>query len=124
MLLKKIINNIIILFNSIISTKILEFAKKIYNSIIEDKDKIRMDNSKKSGIYCLVNKINNKLYVGRSKDIRKRFNVYLSPYYYKNPKFSLIKRSIIKYGLINFSFIILEYISKDDLIYMRKREQY
>lgn len=110
--------------SSIIPEKIIKYVKKIYNGILDDKEKIKKDNDKKSGIYCLLNKVNSKIYVGRSKDLKRRAYVYMSPSYYKNREFTLLKRSIIKYGLINFSFIILEYTTQNDLVYMRQREQY
>lgn len=53
-------------------------------------------------IYCYTNNINNKKYIGQSKDIKRR----CKPSNYKGcTKFY---NAIKKYGIENFSFIILE----------------
>ena len=57
-----------------------------------------------SGIYKIENKLNQKVYIGQSKDIRRRF------YYHANgtgcnPH---LYRSFQKYGLENFTFEILK----------------
>ena len=37
------------------------------------KDIILKDNKNRAGVYCIVNKINNKIYIGSSLDLRFRF---------------------------------------------------
>ena len=57
------------------------------------------------GIYQITNKINNKIYVGQSIDIERRWNQH------KYGKGNIIVRNAIqKYGLDNFEFEILETI--------------
>ena len=62
-------------------------------------------NSKKCGIYMIKSKINNKMYIGQSIDIERRWDQH------KYGKGNIILRNAIKkYGLNNFEFLILEEI--------------
>jgi group I intron endonuclease len=55
------------------------------------------------GIYQVTNKVNNKIYIGQSIDIERRWNQH------RYGKGSLILRNAIKkYGIDNFEFLILE----------------
>ena len=60
------------------------------------------------GIYCIENIINGKMYVGQSRNIRKRLIVHLSraksPLTHKSALYS----AMVKYGIDNFSIKILE----------------
>lgn len=56
-------------------------------------------------IYKITNKINNKIYIGQTNDIKKRFNSH------KNNKKSVISKAINKYGVDNFIFEIIETIN-------------
>nr|ATI20423.1 GIY-YIG endonuclease [Juglanconis juglandina] len=71
-------------------------------------------------VYRWVNNLNGNMYVGSSINLRIR----LYPYYDKD-KLSkssrIIDRALLKYGHQNFSFEILEYCTKENVI---KREQY
>lgn len=75
----------------------------------------------KSGIYCIKNKINNKVYIGSSQQIQYRLMGHL--YYLKNQKHQNrhLQRAFNKYSENNFEFIILEKVNKNKLI---EREQY
>ena len=62
-------------------------------------------------VYCIKNKLNGKVYVGKSKDAIKRFRIHLKiakggkeKY---SRKFHAIHAAITKYGIENFSFEIL-----------------
>lgn len=54
---------------------------------------------KQSGVYCIVNKCNGKLYIGTCKDLRKRFSKHRSRMKSKSKQF--ITHAIIKYGTNN-----------------------
>lgn len=75
------------------------------------------------GIYKITNKINNKVYIGQSKDIEKRwkehkfgcFNKNISDYDSKK------NRAFRKYGIDNFCFEVIELL--DELL-LDEREKY
>lgn len=63
------------------------------------------------GIYCILNKINGKRYVGKSKNIQSRYKSHL--YMLKNTTESKdlnrhLKNAVLKYGIENFELIVLE----------------
>lgn len=75
----------------------------------------------KSGIYCIINRINGKCYIGSAVNISKRLinhrynlnkNVHDNVY---------LQSSWNKHGKENFEFNVLEYVEKEKLI---EREQY
>lgn len=58
------------------------------------------------GIYKIINCINNKIYIGQSGNIEKRFKEHKNSV---NKKINIpLYRAIRKYGLNNFEFIIIE----------------
>lgn len=61
------------------------------------------------GIYKIVNKLNNKVYIGQSNDILRRFNEH------KNRNVIQIDKAIQTYGVDNFSFEILEECELEEL---------
>jgi group I intron endonuclease len=75
----------------------------------------------KSGIYLWTNNLTNECYVGRSINLKRRFNYYFNPKRLKEAEFSLICRALLKYGYENFSLEIIEYISEEKIV---EREQY
>lgn len=59
------------------------------------------------GIYKIISP-NNRIYIGQSVDIEKRFKSY-KRLYVKNQKQTKLHRSFIKYGVLNHKFeIVLE----------------
>jgi group I intron endonuclease len=75
----------------------------------------------KGGIYLWTNNLTNECYVGRSINLKRRFNYYFNPKRLKEAEFSLICRALLKYGYENFSLEIIEYISGEGIV---EREQY
>lgn len=60
-------------------------------------------------VYKIRNLINGKSYIGKSKNVKKRFQAHeRGAYWYRNGKVSLISKAIAKYGLDNFEFEILK----------------
>lgn len=85
---------------------------KTYKNLKEDRDGIIKGEKDKSGVYCLVNKINNHTYVGSSIHLASRIKNYLNTSFIKNSKnvnMPIIK-ALIKYDHSNFSLLILEYV--------------
>ena len=72
---------------------------------------------KKIGIYKITNLINNKVYIGQSKNIKKRWNSHRSRAFNSNaPDYeNVLYRSIRKYGLENFTFEVIENCSMKEL---------
>ena len=70
-----------------------------------------------SGIYKIENKINGKIYVGKTVNFRKRYVSYKASYYNRTERqinFYLMS-SIDKYRPENFTFSVLEFCGIDDL---------
>lgn len=61
--------------------------------------------SKKIGIYLILNKINQKIYVGQSRDIMRRWSKHRTELHLTTH----LVRAFLKYGLENFQFVVLEY---------------
>ena len=57
------------------------------------------------GIYKITNQINNKVYVGQSSCIERRWAEHL---YYSENEQTLLQRAFKKYGITNFKFEVLE----------------
>lgn len=55
------------------------------------------------GIYKITNNINNKIYIGQSVHIKRRWAEHCKP-----SSDSLISKAIKKYGKDNFTFEIIE----------------
>jgi group I intron endonuclease len=77
--------------------------------------------SKKSGIYSILNKINNKRYIGKACDIKGRWANHMSELKYEKHVNPHLQRAWIKYGKENFEFSVLEYCEKNLL---KDREQH
>lgn len=60
------------------------------------------------GIYCITNNINNKRYIGQSKDIYKRWSVHICLLNKGEHDNKHLQNSWSKYGESNFSFTIIE----------------
>jgi group I intron endonuclease len=90
---------------------------KVYNSLKEDRAEILKDQKNKSGVYCLVNKINGYTYVGSSINLASRMKNYLNNIFLKSKQNSNmpIVKALLKYDQSNFSLLILEYVEPESL---------
>src|SRR5229473_3044646 len=61
-----------------------------------------------SGIYGIKNTINNKIYIGSSKNIEERFKQHISALNHNKHCNIHLQRSWIKHGEINFEFLIIK----------------
>jgi len=94
------------------------------NKILLNKLDIFKDNKDKPGIYKIYNIINNKYYIGRSTNLRRRFLEYYNKNYLNREVTSgnsRICNALLTYGYINFSFEVLEYCDKN---FIAEREGY
>lgn len=84
----------------------------VYDNFKEDRVKILKEQKDKSGIYCLINKINGHSYVGSSINLASRMKIYLNNTFLKskqNNNMPIIK-ALLKYNQSNFTFLILEHV--------------
>ena len=79
----------------------------------------------KIGIYCIRNLVNNKVYVGKSKNIYLRLKQHITQLNTKNKNENpyLIK-SWHKHGKNNFEYFVLEYFDNLDENFLKQRELY
>lgn len=70
---------------------------------------------KLSGIYCIRNIINNKVYIGKSINLLKRKTSHFSNLKQNKHKNFKLQGSINKYGIDKFIFEILEYCDNKDI---------
>ena len=69
-----------------------------------------MNKFKKSGIYCIKNLKNGKVYVGSSKNIEHRRTEHFNSLLKGNHHCSHLQKSYNKYGLKYFIFCVVEYV--------------
>lgn len=76
------------------------------------------------GIYKITNLINNKVYIGQSVNVLKRFAAHKNrPFNPKSRQYeSYFYRAIRKYGLENFKFEVIEKCKKEEL--NKKEKEY
>lgn len=66
------------------------------------------------GIYKITNKINQKCYIGKSKNITERWNYHKTRYNDEREYDKPLYRAFRKYGIENFTFNILEELQEYD----------
>jgi group I intron endonuclease len=94
---------------------------KIYNNMDLYKFQVVYENKGCAGIYRIINLTNNKIYVGSSVNLSRRFTSYYSFKHIDRWKTRIICKALIKYGYSNFQLDILEYCAPEKCI---EREQY
>lgn len=67
------------------------------------------------GIYKITNLINNHSYIGLSTHIEDRWKYHKTPYNWEREKNKTLYQAILKYGIDNFKFEILEECSVEEL---------
>lgn len=89
----------------------------VYNNFKEDRACILKEQKDKSGVYCLINKINGHSYVGSSINLSSRMKNYLNNTFLKsrqNTNMPVVK-ALLKYGQYNFTLLILEHVESEYL---------
>ena len=88
-----------------------------YPNFKENKSAVLKQQKDKSGVYCLVNKINGHSYIGSSINLASRMKNYLNNAFLKsrqNINMPIVK-ALLKYDQSNFELLILEYIEPKSL---------
>lgn len=90
---------------------------KVYGNFKEDRVKITKEELGRSGVYCLINKVDGHAYVGSSINLASRMRNYLNNAYLKSQQNinMPITRALLKYDQSNFSLLILEYVESASL---------
>lgn len=65
----------------------------------------------KSGIYCIRNIIDNKVYIGSAINLQKRWNRHVSHLNHNKHHSIRLQKAFNKYGKSNFAFEVLDYVS-------------
>lgn len=73
------------------------------------------------GIYLIVNTINCKVYVGSSSKINRRFSNHKSALNRNAHKNEYLQSAWLKYGELNFKFVIIELCSIDELLLIEQK---
>jgi group I intron endonuclease len=69
----------------------------------------------KSGIYGIINLVSNKLYIGKSINIPKRFKQHI-----KKTHNTSLRNAINKNGLHNFAFVVFVFVPSQNKFYIKK----
>lgn len=75
--------------------------------LLEIQNQIKDENRHKAGVYMILNKINNKKYIGSAST--NKINVKIRNHMIHQTGSKLVSVAVAKYGIENFSFYILEY---------------
>lgn len=79
----------------------------------------------KIGVYCIENTINNKKYIGHSKNIYQRISTHMSNMKYNyNSGNRYLNNSVKKYGISKFKYYVLEYLDVYDEMIIKQLELY
>lgn len=76
----------------------------------------------KKGIYIIKNKVNNKVYIGQSKNLGQRYASHIRRIKTKTHYNEILQRAFEKYGIDNFEYSILEEVLEDNIL--NEREKY
>lgn len=78
---------------------------------------------KASGIYAIINKVNDKAYIGSTLyGFNHRWGVHKSYLKYGNHNNRHLQHSWNKYGADNFDFVVLEYVDDADGLLIKEQE--
>lgn len=98
---------------------------KIYENFFTDRKILYKDfkGDTNSYVYLIVNKLNGKIYVGSTRSMKIRVTNYFNLSHLASQKRRPISSAMLKYGLVNFAFIIIERVDTS-LYNLEVRETY
>lgn len=74
-----------------------------------------------SGIYCIINKINNHRYIGSAKDLKRRKSGHFRELRSNEHINIYLQRAYNKYGEANFEFQVIELVSDKSILIEREQ---
>ncbi len=85
---------------------------KVYENFYSDRKILYKDFKcdSNSYIYIIVNKLNGKIYVGSTRSMKNRVSNYFNLAHLASQERRPISSAMLKYGLVNFAFIIIEQV--------------
>jgi hypothetical protein len=120
-------------FSTIINKNILDVLDRlkpvkwvgVYEHFFNDRKKLykQFKEDFKGKIYIIVNKLNGKIYVGSTRSLKIRLQNHFNLSNKLAETGRPLSKAIIKYGLVNFAFIIVEEVDLD-LHNLEDRETY
>jgi len=101
------------------------YVLKVYENFYADRRILYKDfnGDTNSYIYLIVNKLNGKIYVGSSRSLKNRASNYFNLAHLASQERRPISSAILKYGLVNFAFIVIEQVDTS-LYNIEVRETY
>ena len=116
--------NILSVIDRIKPVEVLEIYENFYNDRKVLYKKYKMDSSYRTPkIYVIINKLNGKCYVGSTRSLRHRVIAYFNLALLATQKSRPISSAILKYGLVNFAFVIIENVDTN-MYNIEERETY
>jgi group I intron endonuclease len=88
--------------------RIIHHAKRIYFFPLSEKAIISIENRNQAGVYALICRVTNQIYVGGSVNLANRLLDYMQPAYLAQLVNRPILKALRKYEVNNWIFIILE----------------
>ena len=80
----------------------------------------------KSGIYCIKNDVNDKVYVGKAKNLANRWEQHKSKLLKNNHDNIFLQQDFNEYGIDAFTFSVLEYVPEqtnlDKILFAKEKE--
>lgn len=98
---------------------------KVYENFYKDRKNLYKDfkDDTNSYIYIIVNKLNGKIYIGSTRSLKVRVLNYFNLAQLMAQQRRPISSAMLKYGLVNFAFIVVEQVDTD-LYHIEVRETY
>lgn len=83
--------------------------------------KIPIDQQHLSGIYAIINNVNNKLYIGSANHFKTRHSRHKTLLLRQDHYNKKLQHAVNKYGINNFSFILVEICDKKQLFTLEQK---
>lgn len=99
--------NCTINYSDISCNSIFKYAIKVYSDPLNNRDLIYKDNKNQTGVYAWINNTNGKFFIGSGDPLYVRLSDYYQDWFLSTRIRLYIVRAIVKYGLNEFTLVIL-----------------